>query len=79
MKTYFEITFNRTQYNNRFNTMSEAINAVEKTLNEDRAIAEAVIERDTKSNKVVAIYKPNFSVKLICTEIPKYNGVSLLS
>jgi len=59
--------------------MSEALSAVEKIINEDRAIPETVTERDKKSNRAVAIYKPNFSVKLICTEIPKYNGASLLS
>lgn len=79
MKTYFEITFNRSQYNNEFNTMSEALSAVEKIINEDRAIPETIIERDRKSDRAVTIYKPTFSAKLICTEIPKYNGASLLS
>lgn len=79
MKTYFEITFNRSHYNNKYSSMSEAIDAIEKILNEDRAIPETVIEKDKKSNRIVAIYKPNFSVKLLCTDIPKYNGVSLLS
>jgi hypothetical protein len=59
--------------------MSEAINAIEKILNEDRAIPETLKEKDKKSHRTVAIYKTNFSVKLACTEIPKYNGVSLLS
>ena len=80
MNTYFEITFNRSQYNNKFNTMSEATNAIAKVLNEDRAIAETVIEKDSKTHRTITIYKPQFSAKLEWTEIPKYeDGITLIS
>jgi len=80
MNTYFEVIFNRSQYNNRFHTMSEANIAIAKVLNEDRAIAEIVIEKDSKTHRTITIYKPNFSVKLEWTEIPKYeDGITLIS
>ena len=64
MNTYFEIIFNRGQYNDRFDTMSEANIAIAKVLNEDRAIAETVIEIDSNTYRIINIYKPNFSAKL---------------
>ena len=80
MNTYFEVIFNRSQYNNRFDTMSEANVGIAKVLNEDRAIAETVIEKDSKTHRTITIYKPNFSVKLEWTEIPKYeDGITLIS
>ena len=80
MNTYFEVIFNRSQYNNKFNTMSEATNAIAKVLNEDRAIAETVIEKDSKTHRTTTIYKPQFSAKLEWTEIPKYEGgITLIS
>jgi len=60
--------------------MSEANIAIAKVLNEDRAIAEIVIEKDSKTHRTITIYKPNFSVKLEWTEIPKYeDGITLIS
>jgi hypothetical protein len=80
VNTYFEVIFNRGQYNNRFDTMSEANIGIAKVLNEDRAIAEMVIEKDSKTHRTTTIYKPNFSVKLEWTEIPKYeDGITLIS
>jgi hypothetical protein len=80
MKTYFQVVFNITQYNNTFDTMLEVNTAIAKALNEDRAIAEIVIEKDSKTHRTVTVYKPNFSVKLEWTEIPKYeDGITLIS
>jgi hypothetical protein len=80
MNTYFEVTFNRGQYDNRFETMSEANIAIAKVLNEDRAIAETVIEKDSKTHRIVTIYKPTFSAKLEWVEIPKYeDGITPIS
>jgi hypothetical protein len=80
MSTYFEIVFNRSQYNNRFETMSEFNSAIAKVLNEDRAIAEIITEKDSKTHRTITIYKPNFSAKLEWTEIPKYeDGITLIS
>jgi hypothetical protein len=60
--------------------MLEVNAAIAKTLNEDRAIAETVIEKDSKTHRTVTVYKPNFSVKLEWTEIPKYeDGITLIS
>jgi hypothetical protein len=60
--------------------MLEVNIAIAKALNEDRAIAETVIEKDSKTHRTVIIYKPNFSVKLEWTEIPKYeDGITLIS
>jgi len=72
MNTYFEIIFNRTQYNNKFETMSEVNLAIAKVLNEDRAIAETVIEKDSRTHRIITTYKPKFSAKLEWIEIPKY-------
>jgi hypothetical protein len=80
MNTYFEIIFNRRQYNSRFDTMFGANAAIAKALNEDRAIAEIVTEKDSKTHRTITIYKPVFSVKLEWTEIPKYEGgITLIS
>lgn len=79
MNTYFEIKFNRTEYNKTCNTMSEVILAIEKTINEDRVIAETIVEKDKKTDRVTTIYKPDFSAKLEWTEIPKYRGETLVS
>ena len=79
MNTYFEVIFNRSQHNNTFNTMSEVNSAIAKVLNEDRAIAETVIEKDSETHKTITVYKPDFSVKLRWTEIPKYDGETLIS
>ena len=80
MNTYFEVIFNRGQYNNRFDTISEVNVGIAKVLNEDRAIAETVIEKDSKTHRIITIYKPSFSAKLEWTEIPKYkDGVTLIS
>ena len=80
MNTYFEVIFNRGQYNNRFDTMSETNIAIAKVLNEDRAIAERVVEKDSKTHRTITIYKPDFSVKLEWTEIPKYkDDITLIS
>jgi hypothetical protein len=80
MNTYFEVLFNRGQYNNKFDTMSGVTNAIAKVLNEDRAIAESVVEKDSKTHRIITIYKPDFSVKLEWTEIPKYeDGITLIS
>ena len=80
MNTYFEVVFNRGQYNNRFDTMSETNIAIAKVLNEDRAIAERVVEKDSKTHRTITIYKPDFSVKLEWTEIPKYkDDITLIS
>lgn len=72
MNTYFEIIFNRIQYNNRFNTMLEVNVNIAKVINEDRAIAESVIEKDSKTHRIITIYKPKFSAKLEWVHIPKY-------
>jgi hypothetical protein len=79
MNTYFEIRFNRTEYNKTCNTMSEVILAIEKAVNEDRVIAETIVEKDKKTDRVTTIYKPDFSAKLEWTEIPKYRGKTLVS
>lgn len=80
MNTYFEIRFNRSDYNKTCHTMSEAIAVIEKTLNEDRVIAEMIVEKDKKTDRITTIYKPDFSVKLEWTEIPKYeDGITLIS
>jgi hypothetical protein len=79
MNTYFEIKFNRTEYNKACNTMSEVILAIEKALNEDRVIAESITEKDKKTDRVTTVYKPDFSAKLEWTEIPKYRGETLVS
>ena len=79
MNTYFEIRFNRTEYNKTCNTMSEVILAIEKAINEDRVIAEIIVEKDKKTDRVTTIYKPDFSAKLEWTEIPKYRGETLVS
>jgi len=79
MTTYFDIKFNRPEYNMRCSGMAEAISYIEKALNEDRIIAEKIIEIDNKTGRTVTIYKPNFSVKLKWTEIPKYEGETLVS
>lgn len=78
MNTYFEIKFNRTQYDSMFETMEEVVNTIAKVLNEDRAIAETVIEKDKKTDRVVTVYKPQFSAKLSWTDIPKYGGETLV-
>lgn len=78
MDTYFEIIFNRPEYNRIFNSMSDSIKEIEKRLNEDRVIVEAIVEKDTKTDRVVTVYKPEFSAKLMWTEIPKYEGVTLI-
>jgi hypothetical protein len=59
--------------------MSEVNSAIAKVLNEDRAIAETVIEKDSETHKTITVYKPDFSVKLRWTEIPKYDGETLIS
>jgi hypothetical protein len=60
--------------------MSEANVGIAKVLNEDRAIAERVVEKDSKTHRTITIYRPNFSVKLEWTEIPKYeDGITLIS
>jgi hypothetical protein len=79
MNTYFEIRFNRTEYNKICNTMSDVILAIEKAINEDRVIAETIVEKDKKTDRVTTIYKPGFSAKLEWTEIPKYRGETLVS
>jgi hypothetical protein len=80
MNTYFEVIFNRGQYNNKFDTMSDVTNTIAKVLNEDRAIAETVTEKDSKTHRTITIYKPRFSAKLEWTEIPKYeDGITLIS
>ena len=80
MNTYFEIKFNRAEYNRTCHTMSETILVIEKALNKDRVIAETIIEKDKKTERVTTIYKPDFSAKLEWTEIPKYeDGVTLIS
>jgi hypothetical protein len=79
MNTYFEIRFNRTEYNKTCNTMSEVILAIEKAVNEDRVIAETIVEKDKKTDRVTTIYKPDFSAKLEWTEIPRYRGETLVS
>lgn len=79
MNTYFEIRFNRIEYNKVCNTMSEVILAIEKAINEDRVIAETIVEKDKKTDRVTTIYKPDFSAKLEWTEIPKYRGETLVS
>jgi hypothetical protein len=79
MNTYFEIRFNRTEYNKTCNTMSEVILAIEKAINEDRVIAETIVEKDKKTDRVTTVYKPDFSAKLEWTEIPKYRGETLVS
>ena len=79
MNTFFEIRFNRTEYNKTCNTMSEVILTIEKALNKDRVIAETITEKDKKTDRVITIYKPDFSAKLEWTEIPKYRGETLVS
>jgi len=80
MNTYFEISFNRTEYDKTCDTMSEVILTIEKTLNKDRVIAEAIVEKDKKTDRVITVYKPDFSAKLEWTEIPKYeDGTTLIS
>jgi hypothetical protein len=80
MNTYFEIKFNRAEYNKTCHTMSESILVIEKTLNEDRVIAETIVEKDKKTDRVTTIYKPDFSAKLEWIEIPKYeDGITLIS
>lgn len=79
MNTYFEIQFNRTDYNKTCNAMSEVILVIEKSLNEDRVIAEMIVEKDKKTDRIVTVYKPDFSAKLEWTEIPKYRGETLVS
>ena len=79
MNTYFEIKFNRPEYNEIVSSMAEVIISIGKALNEDRVIAESVVERDSKTDRVTTIYKPDFSVKLRWTEIPKYEGETLIS
>ena len=80
MNTYFEVVFNRSQYNSIFDTMSEVTSAIAKVLNEDRAIAETVIEKDRKTDRTITVYKPQFSAKLEWTEIPKYeDGNTIIS
>lgn len=79
MNTYFEIKFNRPEYNEIVSSMAEVIISIGKALNEDRVIAESVVERDSKTDRVTTIYKPDFSVKLRWTEIPKYEGETLVS
>jgi hypothetical protein len=78
MTTYFEILFNRPEYNKIFDSMSDSIREIEKRLNEDRVIVEAIVEKDKKTDRVVTVYKPEFSAKLMWTEIPKYEGVTLI-
>jgi hypothetical protein len=79
MNTYFQVVFNRSQYNDRFDTMLEVNSAIAKVLNEDRAIAETVIEKDSKTHRTVTIYKPSFSAKLLWTDMPKNEGETLIS
>lgn len=80
MNTYFEIIFNRPEYNKVCRTMSEAILAIEQALNTDRVIVETIVEKDKKTNRVTTIYKPDFSAKLEWIEIPKYeDGITLIS
>jgi len=80
MSTYFEVYFSRKEYNKTFNTMSEATMAIGKAINDDRVIAETIMERDKKTNRVITIYKPQFSAKLEWTDIPKYeDGNTLIS
>ena len=80
MNTYFEIKFNRAEYNRTCHTMSETILVIEKALNKDRVIDEIIVEKDKKTERVTTIYKPDFSAKLEWTEIPKYeDGVTLIS
>jgi hypothetical protein len=79
MNTYFEIRFNRPEYNKIVDSMSEVILLIAKILNEDRVIAETVVEKDKKTDRVTTIYKPDFSAKLRWTEIPKYKGETLVS
>lgn len=78
MITYFEVLFNRPEHNRLFHSMSESIKEIEKRLNEDRVIAEAIVEKDKKTDRAVTVYKPEFSAKLIWTEIPKYEGETLV-
>jgi hypothetical protein len=60
--------------------MSEVNTAIAKALNEDRAIAETVIEKDSKTHRAVTVYKPNFSAILEWTEIPTYkDGATTIS
>jgi hypothetical protein len=59
--------------------MSEVNIFIAKVLNEDRAIAETVIEKDSKTHRHITVYKPQFSAKLTWTEIPKYDGETLIS
>jgi hypothetical protein len=79
MNTYFEIKFNRTEFNKICHTMSEVIITIEKALNDDRVIAETIVEKDKKTDRVTTVYKPDFSAKLEWTEIPKYRGETLVS
>ena len=79
MNTYFEVIFNRSQYNCKLDTMSEVNVVIAKVLNEDRAIAETVTEKDSKTHKIVTVYKPAFSAKLLWTDIPKHEGETLIS
>jgi len=74
MNTCFEIRFNRTEYNKTCQIMSEVILTIEKTLNDNRVIAEIIVEKDKKTDRVTTIDKPDFSAKLEWTEIPKYRG-----
>jgi hypothetical protein len=54
--------------------------AIGKAINDDRVIAETIMERDKKTNRVITIYKPQFSAKLEWTDIPKYeDGITLIS
>jgi hypothetical protein len=79
MNTYFEVIFNRSQYNCELQAMSEVNIVIAKVLNEDRAIAETVIEKDSKTHRTVTVYNPVFSAKLLWTDIPKHEGETLVS
>ena len=79
MSTYFEVIFNRGQYNCQLDTMSEVNIIIAKILNEDRAIAETVLEKESKTHRTITVYKPEFSAKLTWTDIPKYGGETLVS
>ena len=78
MNTYFQVSFKNTKSHKIFDSMEEARIAVSIALNEDRFICDSIIEKQIGSDKIVAVYKPEFSVKFVCMQIPKYQGKSIL-
>lgn len=78
MNTYFEVKFQNSKNKKTFATMNEAKCAIEISLNEDRFISDSIVEKQEGTDKTVAIYKPEFSVKFVCVQIPQYQGKSIL-